>query len=344
MGHLGSMAKAVTISAIALSLAAPSAARPRQGVAQGGAPCTVTGTAGDDDLTGTGGDDVMCGLGGDDRLAPLQGQDVVDGGPGRDVVMYESGAAVVVDIGKGSATGQGADQLVGIEDGQGSPGDDQLFGDGGPNLLLGGDGVDLTFGRDGVDDLRGEAGGDYLHGGEGDDALSGGDGPDACRSGVVTSCFLPGFGDPGGTDGRLDIRRIHSRAANTPPRWRLVADAGWGLRGIWDRGYFLVFADTRGNAEPDYHVLGYSDGERLRGSLYRERPDGSTVRMRGVTVRKKGPRSAILRLPLGAVVLERPYFRWSLMTLFTGGSCRHVCFDRAPDGVQLPQAIGSELG
>jgi hypothetical protein len=313
-------------------------------VAQGGAPCTITGTGGNDDLTGTGGDDVICGLGGDDRIAPLGGQDLVDGGLGRDLVAYGSATAVVIDVAAGSATGQGSDQLVGIEDAEGSPGDDQLFGDDGPNLLLGGDGVDLIFGRDAVDDLQGEAGGDYLHGGGGDDALSGGAGPDACRSGVVTSCFLPDFADPTETDGRLDIRKIQSRAANTPPRWRFVTAGNWTVRQIWDRGYFLVFADTRGNPEPDYHVLGYSNGNKLRGSLYRETAGGSAVRMRGVKVTKKGPHGAILRLPLGSLDLERAYFRWSLMTLFTGPSCQKVCFDSAPDGVQLTQAIASELG
>jgi Ca2+-binding RTX toxin-like protein len=48
------------------------------------APCTITGTQGDDVLRGTPGRDVICGLAGDDRIDARGGDDVLRGGAGND--------------------------------------------------------------------------------------------------------------------------------------------------------------------------------------------------------------------------------------------------------------------
>lgn len=46
--------------------------------------CTISGTAGDDELVGTEGNDVICGLGGDDDVRGGRGDDVLLGGTGND--------------------------------------------------------------------------------------------------------------------------------------------------------------------------------------------------------------------------------------------------------------------
>lgn len=125
------------------------------------APCTITGTPGDDVLVGTAGPDVICGRGGSDIIRARGGYDVVRAGPGNDTVRGGNG----VDVLEG---GRGADLLVGDER---------------RDLLRGGDGRDV---------LRGNDGPDRLFGGAGNDRLLGGAGHDFCRdrqgTNVLRSC------------------------------------------------------------------------------------------------------------------------------------------------------------
>lgn len=144
-------------------------------------PCTVTGTAGDDVLTGTDGDDVVCGLegndtlvgtdgddtlvggGGDDLLQGGGGQDLLRGGAGADTASFSaSPRAVTVDLGSGTARGDGGDDLSGIERVVGSPFADVLTGDAGANVLAGGGGDDVLLGGPGDDVLRGGGGVDTV--------------------------------------------------------------------------------------------------------------------------------------------------------------------------------------
>ena len=75
------------------------------------APCTITGTSGDDELRGTSGADVICGRGGDDRIYGGAGSDRITGDRGRDVI-------------------------------DGGPGDDTIFGNLGDDVIDGGPGDD----------------------------------------------------------------------------------------------------------------------------------------------------------------------------------------------------------
>ena len=104
--------------------------------------CTITGTAGDDDLTGTAGVDVVCALAGNDRIA---------GGGGDDVVYGD----------------EGDDRLLG------DAGDDTLYGDDGADRLSGGDGEDVLAAGPGNDRLEGDAGADHAEGGGGRDRCTG---------------------------------------------------------------------------------------------------------------------------------------------------------------------------
>src|SRR5206468_569567 len=121
----------------------------------------IVGLGGDDRISALGGDDLVCGgdgndllVGGEgnDRLAGEGGNDVLVaglgddellGGAGLDRASYRSAAGgVVVNLAAGTASGEGADTLSGVEELAGSPLGDSLTGSNQPNQLAGGDGDD----------------------------------------------------------------------------------------------------------------------------------------------------------------------------------------------------------
>jgi Ca2+-binding RTX toxin-like protein len=143
-----------------------------------------TPTAGDDHLLGTTGNDVIDALAGNDHIRGIAGNDVLSGNTGNDVVLGGAGndrldggvdadtasyatvaAAVTVNLAAGTATGEGSDTLVSVENATGGTGADTLTGDGGANLLAGGGGADSLVGAAGADTLEGGAGIDTLAGG-----------------------------------------------------------------------------------------------------------------------------------------------------------------------------------
>ena len=119
------------------------------------------------------GDDVLVGDDEDNLLVGSRGDDTIDGGDGLDTASFFSRCIfwcgdygpVTADLGAGTASGQGSDTLVGIEDLGGSQFADTLIGDAGPNRLYG-------LGR--RDDLAGLEDDDLLDGGLGLDAGNGG--------------------------------------------------------------------------------------------------------------------------------------------------------------------------
>jgi hypothetical protein len=130
----------------------------------------VIGSAGNDKISGGDGADLLAGLAGNDRL---------DGGSGIDTAYYaRSGAGVAVSLGAGTASGEGRDTLVLIENVIGSNFVDVIRGSTGKNRLEGGDGDDRLYGLAGSDTLLGGAGNDRLFGGDGQDILTGGAGKD----------------------------------------------------------------------------------------------------------------------------------------------------------------------
>ena len=143
----------------------------------------VLGSAAADVITGDGGANLLQGVGGDDTLQGDGGADVLDGGPGEDTASYAgSSRRIDADLANGTATGAGPDTFVGIEDLQGSPKDDHLFGDAAPNVLSGDQGDDRIKGRAGDDHLYGQGGNDVLDGGEGTDVCRGGPGSNLYRN------------------------------------------------------------------------------------------------------------------------------------------------------------------
>ena len=158
-----------------------------------GRPATIVGTPGDDKLIGDASDDVIVGLGGNDTLVGkggndticgFDGDDTLIGGPGDDILLGGRGSdwldyratylGIEVDLGAGTAEGQGSDTLHSIENVYGSGRHNVIYGSAAANtIVVDGDGDDILWGRGGDDIL--EAGHSYaeLRGGAGDDHLSG---------------------------------------------------------------------------------------------------------------------------------------------------------------------------
>ncbi|NDC64400.1 MAG: calcium-binding protein, partial [Planctomycetia bacterium] len=148
----------------------------------------LRGGAGTDVISAAGGNDSLSGDAGDDSLDGGAGDDSLDGGAGDDTADFRSAlSSLKVDLGKGSATGDGTDSLTSIENVVGGSGDDEIAGDVHDNTLAGGPGNDRLVGAGGNDRLDGQDGSDTLIGGSGADVLIGGPGDNKCSSGSASS-------------------------------------------------------------------------------------------------------------------------------------------------------------
>jgi len=139
---------------------------------------------------------------------------IVDGGAGADAITNSStvpttasyaGApgGVTVDLGSGSATGDGADTLTGVTNVIGSGFGDTLIGDASANSLAGGGGDDL---------LEGRGGNDFLDGGSGSNTAD-----YSLAAASVTVNLAAGFADPdgdGGSDTLINIQNANGSANN----------------------------------------------------------------------------------------------------------------------------------
>jgi Ca2+-binding RTX toxin-like protein len=133
----------------------------------------IFGDAGSDRLIGGAGDDTLSGGIGNDTLIGGPGNDMLDGGAGIDTVDYgAAAAAVTVDLGLGTATGEGNDTLLNFEIVKGSRFNDIITGDAGDNTLSGSSGNDILHGGAGNDTLSGGSGTDQLFGDAGNDTLT----------------------------------------------------------------------------------------------------------------------------------------------------------------------------
>ena len=139
-------------------------------------------------LFGGGGDDTLRGV----SDAGATDFDLIYGGDGADLVIFTGSDALgdvyggtgidlldlsgateasgfLVDLATGQmdrrAAGWGPFTVDGVENVNGSAGDDVLVGDTAANTLIGGGGADVINGGDGIDVLVGGAGADVLHGG-----------------------------------------------------------------------------------------------------------------------------------------------------------------------------------
>ena len=158
--------------------------------------CTIKGTSGDDVLVGTDGNDVICGGKGNDTLRGKGGDDTLEGGSGQDTADFSgSSAGVAASLSTKSATGEGSDSLIGVENLTGSLHKDTLTGNSGANTLGGDSGADTVTGGDGNDELLGSAGNDTLNGSRGNDTLRGEGNNDSLKGGGGDDGLYGGSGD-----------------------------------------------------------------------------------------------------------------------------------------------------
>ena len=158
--------------------------------------------AGDDFLSGLDGDDILFGHEGKDILGGGLGNDILNGGTGDDTVnggkgvdfvsYYGATGPVVANLTTGTATGEGTDSLINIENIFGGSGNDSLTGNTNVNYLDGWAGDDFLSGLDGDDTLFGNDGKDTLNGGSGNDTLSGDLDQDTLIGGSGSDLFLLG--------------------------------------------------------------------------------------------------------------------------------------------------------
>lgn len=133
---------------------------------------TLNAGAGDDRLLGRAGNDKLYGEKGNDRLEGGEGADLLNGGDGIDSATYiNSTAGVKVNLSSGICSGGEAegDQLISIEELQGSNFADELVGTNGNDRIFGAGGDDVIVTGAGSDLIDGGEGTDFLAGGVGDD-------------------------------------------------------------------------------------------------------------------------------------------------------------------------------
>lgn len=132
-----------------------------------------------DSIAGGSGNDTLDGWVGDDLLIGGAGNDTFWGMAGIDTVSYAaSPAAVVANLTDNTATGDGNDAFIQVDNITGSAFNDRLFGSATANRLDGLGGNDRINGVAGNDLLLGGSGNDHVQGQSGDDALDGGPGRD----------------------------------------------------------------------------------------------------------------------------------------------------------------------
>ncbi|WP_304523565.1 Ig-like domain-containing protein [Cyanobium sp. Copco_Reservoir_LC18] len=139
---------------------------------------TIQGDNGDDVLHGGAGDDYLDGGNHDDVLNGGAGADTLDGGEDYDIASYRKGASsgIIIDSINGVLVGiQGdaiGDQLINIEEIEGTDFNDVLKGNDAENIFSGAGGNDTLEGGEGIDLLVGGSGADRLDGGVGSDWIS----------------------------------------------------------------------------------------------------------------------------------------------------------------------------
>jgi len=133
---------------------------------------TATGGMGNDTLVGienvggTNHNDSITGDTGNNTLQGRGGNDTLDGGAGTDTADYfHATQGVTASLLTNTATGDGTDTFISIENLNGSGYNDVLTGDAGNNVLNGLAGNDQLLGGAGSDTLNGGAGNDTLDGG-----------------------------------------------------------------------------------------------------------------------------------------------------------------------------------
>ena len=244
-----------------------------------GAPDTLFGGVGNDDLDGQFDDDTLSGgPSRDANSAPeaAEGNDTLRGGDGVDRLALAVDANVALT--DAQVTGQGTDQLFDIETAEITGGDGNNLLDAsdftlGPVTLLGGVGNDT---------LRGGSGDDSLAGGAGDDSYAGGDGGDYYRFDTPVGVENETLDDPSAV-GRdvLDFSGVNSALVINLASGTLVSGATLNITALPGTVLNDVIGtafddDITGNARQNF-ITGGAGNDTMGGAggndLYLFRPE-----------------------------------------------------------------------
>lgn len=145
--------------------------------------------------------------------------------------------------------------------------------------------------------------------------------------------------DRNDTSGVLDVSRVEVKGSDRPA-WHIVTFNEWTVRRIFDTGFVLIRLDTFGSERYDYYGLVRSDGDRLKGTLVRDRARKRDFNVSRIRVRRPTRSSVQVRIPLARMRIgaDRLSYTWQVQTLFSSDNCRRVCIDDVPDrrGVTEP--------
>ncbi|HEY7400826.1 MAG TPA: hypothetical protein VH989_08000 [Actinomycetota bacterium] len=144
--------------------------------------------------------------------------------------------------------------------------------------------------------------------------------------------------DPNDTQGLFDVRTVRFDPER-PPEWTVITFGSWTTKGVWDKGYVLVYLDTLGNHDPDYFALIRSDGDDMRADLYRDLANDRLLRH--LIVWRNGSHQVSVRIPLRFVKIgpKRTLYRWSALTLYTSANCKVPCIDLVPDDGMVDETL-----
>ena len=148
---------------------------------------------------------------------------------------------------------------------------------------------------------------------------------------LVASAHHADVRDRNDTDGRFDIRLVKLNGKH-PRTWRIQTWQVWSATRAWDAGFMLVYVDTFGTDRPDYYALVRSYGRGMVAHLYRDHERKRDRRISQTRVTRPNRKAVKVAIPFGQLRRRSSrIFRWYAQTLWTGSTCRRVCFDRAPD-------------
>jgi Ca2+-binding RTX toxin-like protein len=136
-----------------------------------------------------------------DMLVSSAGADTFDGRDGVDDARYTHATMPMkIDLGAGTASGDGKDRLISVEDAEGGSADDVIVGSSAGNLVYGNGGNDRISLLGGADGAHGMAGDDVIDAGPGNDRIDGHEGNDTLLGGDGDDMIVPD-----NTDGDDDV-------------------------------------------------------------------------------------------------------------------------------------------
>jgi hypothetical protein len=142
--------------------------------------------------------------------------------------------------------------------------------------------------------------------------------------------------DPNDTRGRLDVKRVEVAGAKRV-RYKVFTFRRWKPAEVRDRGFVVVFFDTLGNSRFDYYVFARSNGNQMKGSLWRDRSRKKDYKVASLKTWRPSAQSVAIRVSIGQMKWpeSRDFYSWRVQTLFSGGECRSVCFDVVPNNGRI---------